>query len=78
MILNFLLNINEYLIASIRGVIIYKIDSSLKASIIPIIPLNEISDKDSLYFYSFFENKIKENLFKKKRTHLNYLIVIQL
>jgi hypothetical protein len=65
--IKFLLNINEYLvIASSRGVIIYKIDSSLKASVIPIIPLNEISDKDSLYFYSFFENKIKENLFKKK------------
>ncbi len=62
--IKFLLNINEFLvIATNRGVIINKCDYSYKASIVPIAQLNEISDNKSIYFYSFFENKIIENLF---------------
>ena len=62
--IKFLLNINEFLvIATNRGVIINKCDYSYKASVVPILPLNEISNNQSIYFYSFFENKIIENLF---------------
>ena len=62
--IKFLLNINEFLvIATNRGVIINKCDYSYKASVVPVAQLNEIRDNQSIYFYSFLENKIIENLY---------------